>query len=80
MLIKENKLCRMSIRAPLRTFCGHDYNGVRHKLASCMVRRCPLLQSFHQVEIGEHAVISEDASLGVGRHQDGPDVFHARGI
>lgn len=30
MLMKENKLCRMSILALVQTFCGLDYNGCRH--------------------------------------------------
>jgi hypothetical protein len=39
-----------------------------------------LLEPLDQIEISEHAVISEDAGLGVARHIDGPDVLDAGGI
>src|SRR5690242_21055489 len=39
-----------------------------------------LLQPFHQIQIGQHAVIAEDACLGIRREQDRTDVFDASRI
>src|SRR5258706_6898807 len=39
-----------------------------------------LLETFDQIEIGEHSVISEDAGLRVWGHVDGADVFYAGGV
>src|SRR2546425_4105899 len=39
-----------------------------------------LLQPLNQVQVGEHAMVSEDASLGVGRHEDGADGLDTGGI
>ncbi len=44
---------------------------------------CPyidLLQAFHEIQICQHSVISEDAGLRVGGHVDGADVFYAGGV
>lgn len=35
-----------------------------------------LFQAFDQVQIGEHAVVAEDAGLGVGGHEDGTNGFN----
>src|SRR5262250_1265167 len=39
-----------------------------------------LLKAFHEVQIGQHAMVSVNAGFGVGRQQDGPNVFYAGGI
>jgi len=39
-----------------------------------------LFEPFDQVQIGQHAVVAEDAGLGVGGHEDGADGFNAGGI
>jgi hypothetical protein len=44
---------------------------------------CPyidLFQSFHQIQIREHSVVTEDAGFGVGGHVDGADVFYTGGV
>src|SRR5229473_1124863 len=38
------------------------------------------LQTFDQVQVGQHAMIPEDARLAVGRNKNGAYVFHAGGI
>ena len=38
------------------------------------------LQPFNQIKIGKHAVVSEDAGLGIGRHENGTDRFNPSGI
>ena len=42
--------------------------------------RLALLKTFDQVKVGKHAVIAEDAGVGVGSHEDGTDIFNARRI
>ena len=39
-----------------------------------------LLETFDQIKVGQHSVISEDAGLGIRRHVDGADVFYAGGV
>ena len=39
-----------------------------------------LFQTLDQVQIGQHAMVSEDAGLGIGRHENGADRLDSRGI
>src|SRR5208337_482896 len=44
------------------------------------LRVLPLLEPFHQIKISQHAMVAEDAGFGVGRHENGTNVFYAGGI
>ena len=56
-------------------FSQHDFEGAENTV---QVRA--LLQTFHQIQIGQHAVIAEDTCLRVWREQDRSDVFDASWI
>src|SRR5664279_5260524 len=56
------------------------YRPVKMRSSDRSARPSRSPESLDQIKIGQHPVISEYASLGVGRHQDGTDRLDAGGV